>query len=86
MMKEEVKYVLNFIKPNYNLLDFGCGHGGLFSFLPNNINKFAVELNTTLFPHLNQEKIQTFLDINDLSIKMDYNYNVSCIRTSCRSC
>ena len=65
------KICLEFIKPNYNLLDFGCGHGGLFSFLPNNINKFAVELNTTLFPHLNQEKIQTFLDINDLSIKMD---------------
>tara|TARA_B100000575_G_scaffold278860_1_gene266624 strand:+ start:18311 stop:19159 length:849 start_codon:yes stop_codon:yes gene_type:complete len=61
-----------YIYENCNLLDFGCGHGGLLSLLPNNINKFAIDLNSTLFPLLKKEKIIPFTNINNIDKKMDF--------------
>ena len=64
---------------NYNnLLDFGCGNGGLMKIIKdNNKNKniIGLELNNEIRSYLNKESFQVFSNIDDIP----KNYNFDCI-------
>ena len=61
-----------------NLLDFGCGNGGLLKIIKNNNkdkNIVGVELNNELVKYLNAENITCYNKIHEIPS----NYNFNCI-------